>query len=59
MMAEILKTPKSISLPDIDIEDPEIKRIFEEYNKIIKRLNIAVYSDVVQLHERIYDLENP
>jgi len=58
-MAEILKTPKSIPLPDIDIEDPEIKRIFEEYNKIIKRLNIAVYSDVVRLHERIYDLENP
>ena len=56
-MAEILKTPKSIPLPHIEIEDPEIKKIFEEYNKIIKEFNIAVYSDVVRIHERLEALE--
>ena len=58
-MSEILKTPKSIILPDINIEDPEIKRILEEYNKIIEEFMIAVYSDVSRFHKRIYDLENP
>jgi len=58
-MSEILRTPKNLILPDINIEDPEIKRILEEYNKIFFELITALYSDISRLHQRIYDLENP
>jgi len=58
-MPEILRTPKNLILPDINIEDPEIKRILEEYNKIFFELITALYSDISRLHQRIYDLENP
>jgi len=59
-MAEILKTPKSLILPDLEnIKDPEVKRIFEEYKKAIDEFVIAVYSDISRFHDRIYDLENP
>ena len=58
-MTEILKTPPTLFLPEIDIEDEKIKRILEEYNKAIEEFVIAVYSDISRLHERVYDLENP
>ena len=58
-MTEILKTPPTLFLPEIDIEDEKIKKIFKEYNKAIEEFVIAVYSDISRLHERVYDLENP
>lgn len=59
-MAEFLKTPKSVILPTLEnIEDEEIKKVFEEYNKIFSGLVTAVYSDLAWLHQRIYNLENP
>ena len=58
-MTEILRTPKNLILPDINIEDPEIKRVLEEYNKVFFELITALYSDISRLHSRVYDLENP
>jgi len=59
-MAEFLKTPKNLILPDVEkIEDPEVKKVCEEYNKAFNELIIAVYSDFPWLHKRIYDLEHP
>lgn len=59
-MAEFLKTPKSVILPTLEnIEDEEIKKVFEEYNRVFSELVTAVYSDLAWLHQRIYDLENP
>ncbi|MBA7534454.1 hypothetical protein ES705_26700 [subsurface metagenome] len=59
-MAEFLKTPKSVILPTLEnIEDEEIKKVFEEYNRVIEEFIIAVYSDLAWLHERIYKLEHP
>ena len=57
-MAEILKTPKTLILPYIEnIEDPEIKKVLEEYNKIFFELISAVYTDVSRLHTRLEALE--
>jgi len=59
-MAEFLKTPKSVILPTLEnIEDEEIKKVFEEYNRVFNELVTAVYSDLSWLHERIYKLEHP
>lgn len=59
-MAEFLKTPKNVILPTLEnIEDEEVKKIFEEYNRVFSELVTAVYSDLAWLHQRIYDLENP
>ena len=59
-MTEILRTPKTLILPYIEnIEDPETKRVLEEYNKIFFELISAIYDDVSRLHTRVYDLENP
>ena len=59
-MAEFLKTPKTVILPRLEkIEDPEVKKVFEEYNRVFSELVTAVYSDFSWLHERIYKLENP
>lgn len=59
-MAEFLKTPKSVVLPTLEkIEDPEVKKAFEEYNRVFNELVTAVYSDLAWLHQRIYKLENP
>jgi len=59
-MAEFLKIPKSVILPTLEnIEDPEVKKALEEYNKIFSELVIAIYSDFSRMHERIYELENP
>ena len=53
-MAEFLKMPKAVILPTLEkIEDPEIKKIFEEYNRVFSELVTAVYSDVSWLYERL------
>ena len=54
MMADLLKTPPTLFLPDIeDIEDEKIKRVCEGYNKAIEEFVTAVYSDTSWLYERI------
>ena len=58
-MTEILRTPKNLILPDIDVEDEKTKRILEEYNKVFFELITALYADISRLHDRVYDLENP
>jgi len=59
-MAEFLKMPKGLILPTLEkIEDEEVKKVFEEYNKVFSELVVAIYSDLSWLHQRIYDLENP
>ena len=58
-MSEVIRTPKNLILPDIDVEDEKTKRILEEYNKIFFELITALYSDISRLHDRVYDLENP
>ena len=59
-MADFLKTPKSVILPTLEkIEDPEIKKIFEEYNRVFSELVTAIYSDFSWLYEKIDKLENP
>lgn len=51
-MTDILKTPKSIILPDLmDVEDEKVKRVLEEYNRVFSELITAVYSDVSWLYE--------
>jgi len=50
-------TPKNLILPYINIEDPEMKRILEEYNKVFSELVIALYSDISELHKRVEALE--
>ena len=51
-MAEFLKMPKAVILPTLEkIEDPEIKKIFEEYNRVFSELVTAMYSDVSWLYE--------
>ena len=53
-MADLLKTPPTLFLPDIeDIEDEKIKRVCEGYNKAIEELVTDVYSDVSWLYERL------
>ena len=57
-MADLLKTPPSLLLPDIeDIEDEKVKRVCEEYNKALEEFVTNVYSDVSRLHERVAALE--
>jgi len=56
-MTESLKVPKTIILPRIEIEDPEIKKILEEYNRIFFELIPALYSDISRLHKRLEALE--
>ena len=56
-MAEQLKTPPTLFLPEIDIEDEKLKRIFEQYNQAIEEFVTAVYSDITRLHERVTTLE--
>jgi len=57
-MTEILKTPKTLFLPNIDnIKDPETKKALEKYNEIFNELITAVYSDVSRLHVRLGELE--
>lgn len=59
-MAGFLKTPKTVILPTLEnIEDEEVKKVFEEYNRVFSELVIALYSDIEWLHQRVYDLENP
>lgn len=57
-MTEILKTPLTLFLPEIDIEDEKLKRIFEQYNKVIEEFVIAVHSDITRFHTRIKTLED-
>ena len=52
MMSEVLNTPKSLILPNLDDVDPEIKKIFEQYNNILEEFVIATYSDISWLHKR-------
>lgn len=54
---EILRTPKNLILPDINVEDEEVKRILERYNEIFFELITALYSDISRLHERLEALE--
>jgi len=57
---EFLKFPKSVILPTLEnIEDEEVKKIFEDHNKAFNELITAIYSDLSWLHERIYKLEHP
>lgn len=59
-MTEFIKMPKSVILPILEkIEDPEVKKALEEYNKVISELVIAIYSDFSRIHERTYKLEHP
>ena len=57
-MTESLKTPKTIILPRIEnVEDPEVKKVFEGYNRIFFELIPALYTDIARLHKRLEDLE--
>ena len=57
-MTDIQKTQPNVTLPRIDeIEDEEIKKIFEEYNKIFYEIIPAIYSDIKSLIKRVDDLE--
>lgn len=59
-MADFLRTPNTVILPDLDkIEDEEVKKVLEEYNRILESFFIDVYTDLSWLHNRIYKLENP
>ena len=59
-MTEILKTPNTFMPPNLEgIEDEEIKKVFEEYNKILTELFVNVNSDFAWLYKKIYDLEHP
>jgi len=53
----IQKTQSSVMLPRIDVEDEKIKKIFEEYNKILFELFPNLYSDIKSLIERVNTLE--
>lgn len=48
-----MKTPPILFLPDIENVDPEVKIIFEEYNKALEEFVTAVYSDITRLYELI------
>jgi len=56
-MTEQLKTSPTLFLPEINIEDEKLKKIFEQYNKVIEEFVIAVHSDITRLHERVVELE--
>jgi len=57
-MTEFLKTSKIIILPTLgNIKDEEVKKVFDEYNKSLNELVIALYSDISWLHARIKVLE--
>ena len=57
-MTEILKTPKTLILPNLEnIKDPETKRALEEHNQRFIELINAVYSDVSRFHTRLEALE--
>jgi len=59
-MTEILRTPNTFMPPSLEgIEDEEIKKVFEEYNKILNEFFVNVNSDISWLHERTDKLENP
>jgi len=59
-MAEFLKTSKTVVLPTLEkIEDEEVKKLFEEYNRVFSELVTAIYSDFSWLYEKIDKLENP
>ena len=54
----IQRTQASIMLPRVeDIEDEKIKKILEEYNKILFELMPNIYSDISSLIKRVNDLE--
>ena len=57
-MTDIQRTPPNVPLPRIDeVEDENLKKIFEEYNRIFFELIPALYSDIKSLIEKVGDLE--
>lgn len=53
-----LQVSKTVILPRIDkIEDPEVKRVFQQMIKAIRDLNTIYYSDLTGLEKRIVALE--
>jgi len=56
-MTEILRTPNTFMPPSLEgIEDEEIKKVFEEYNKILTEFFVNVNSDLTWMHKRLKDL---
>ena len=56
-MTEILRTPNTFMPPSLEgIEDEEIKKVFEEYNKILTEFFININSDLTWMHKRLKDL---
>jgi len=53
----LIRTPKNLVLPDVNVENPEIKKVLEAYNKVFFELITALYSDISRLHQRLEDLE--
>jgi len=50
----IQRTQPTVMLPRIDVEDEKIRKILEEYNKILNELVTNIYSDI----KSIIDLES-
>jgi len=44
-------------LPRIDVEDENLKKILEEYNRILSELTTNVYSDIKSASGRLDALE--
>lgn len=55
---DIQRTQPSIVLPRVDIEDEKIKKILEEYNKILFELIPNIYSDIGSIIKKINDMES-
>lgn len=53
-----LKTSNNILLPRVDeIKDEEVKRVLQQIQKAIQKMNITTYGDLTGLEERITELE--
>ena len=56
-MSDIQRTQPTVMLPRIDIEDENLKKILEEYNRILSELTTNVYSDIKSASGRLDNLE--
>ena len=56
-MSDIQRTQPTVMLPRIDVEDENLKKILEEYNRILSELATNVYSDIKSASERLDALE--
>ena len=56
-MTDIQRTQPTVMLPKIEVEDENLKKIFEEYNKMLSELVTNIYSDIKSASERLDNLE--